>query len=125
MTSYMTSYMIDSRPMICLPWMRMHPMSFQRVSNFCLIMQQRSSKVPQNFDSLVGTGSSELGIRYPTLQAIFGWKTTRRRIQVHAYHWGYHIRHHIHYMISYMISYYDIIYDIIYALVFIHKTGGT
>jgi hypothetical protein len=39
------------------------------------------------FDSLVETGSSELGIRYPTLQAIFGGKTTRQRIQVHAYHW--------------------------------------
>jgi len=38
-------------------------------------------------DSLVETGSSELGIRYPTLQAIFGGKTTRQRIQVHAYHW--------------------------------------
>ena len=38
------------------------------------------------WDSLIETGSSELGIRFPTLQAIFGGKRTRQRILVHACH---------------------------------------
>ena len=38
------------------------------------------------FDTLVETGSSELGLRYPTLEAILAWTTTRQRIQVQAYH---------------------------------------
>ena len=37
-------------------------------------------------DTLVETGSSELGLHYPTLQAIFAGKRTRQRIQVKAYH---------------------------------------
>ena len=38
------------------------------------------------WDSLIETGSSELGIRFSTLQAIFGGKRTRQRILVHACH---------------------------------------
>ena len=37
-------------------------------------------------DTLVETGSSELWLHYPTLQAIFAGKRTRQRIQVKAYH---------------------------------------
>ncbi len=37
-------------------------------------------------DTLVEIGSSELGLHYPTLQAIFAGKRTRQRIQVQAYH---------------------------------------
>ena len=37
-------------------------------------------------DFTVEMCSSELGIRYPVLQAIFGGKRTRQRIQVQAYH---------------------------------------
>ena len=37
-------------------------------------------------DTLVETGSSELGLRHPNLQAIFSGKRTKQRIQVQAYH---------------------------------------
>jgi hypothetical protein len=37
-------------------------------------------------DTLVETGSSELGLRFLTLQAIFAGKSTRQRIQVQEYH---------------------------------------
>ena len=51
------------------------------------------------FDLSVETGSCELGLRYPTLQAIFGGKrTTEQRIQVRR-------RTSLAYMMSYMISY--------------------
>ncbi len=38
------------------------------------------------FDLLVETNSCELGLRYPTLQAIFCRKRTKQRIQVQTYH---------------------------------------
>ena len=50
------------------------------------------------FDLSVETGSCELGLRYPTLQAIFGGKRTKQRIQVRR-------RTSLAYMMSYMISY--------------------
>ena len=37
-------------------------------------------------DRLVETGSSELGLRFSTLQAIFAGKRTRQCIQVQEYH---------------------------------------
>ncbi len=37
-------------------------------------------------DTLVETGSSELGLRFSTLQAIFAGKRTRQCIQVQEYH---------------------------------------
>ena len=37
-------------------------------------------------DTLVEKGSSELGLRFLTLQAIFAGKSTRQRIQVQEYH---------------------------------------
>ena len=40
----------------------------------------------EKIDNLVETGSSELGLRYPNLQAIFSGKRTKQRIQVQAYH---------------------------------------
>jgi hypothetical protein len=36
-------------------------------------------------DLLVETGSCELGLRYPTLQAIFGGKRTKQRIELIIY----------------------------------------
>jgi hypothetical protein len=37
-------------------------------------------------DTLVETGSSELGLRFLTLKAIFTGKSTRQRIQAQEYH---------------------------------------
>ena len=40
----------------------------------------------EQLETMVETGSSELGLRYPTLQAMFAGKKTRQRIQVQAHH---------------------------------------
>ena len=40
----------------------------------------------EQLETMVETGSSELGLRYPTLQAMFSGKKTRQRIQVQAHH---------------------------------------
>ncbi len=48
--------------------------------------QEEDNPTSAKLDVLVQTGSSELGLRFPTQQAIFSGKRTRQRIQVQAYY---------------------------------------